>query len=75
MHVGDCSGQYSANPTESVTIASTSYVLVGLIPSVVLLLINMISVVVAVLVARRCCTKVPQQNSSSKEENTYEQVA
>ena len=47
--------------------------LAGIIPSVVLLLSNIISVVVAVLVTRYCCN-TSQKSSPPKHDDVYEQV-
>ena len=48
--------------------------LAGIIPTVVLLLADVISVVVAVLITRHCYKKTSQKNSPSKGEDVYEQV-
>ena len=44
------------------------------IPTVVLLLANVVSVVVAVLITRHCYKKTSQKSSPSKGEDVYEQV-
>ena len=46
----------------------------GIIPTVALLLSNIISVVVAVLVTRYCCNSSSQKSSPSKHDDVYEQV-
>ena len=46
----------------------------GIVPSLVLLLSNIISVVVAVLVTRCCCNSSSKKSSASKDEEVYEQV-
>ena len=50
--------------------------LAGIIPSVVLLLSNIISVMVAVLVTRYCCNSSSQRSSPPKKvlDDVYEQV-
>ena len=48
--------------------------LAGIIPSVVLLFSDIISVVVAVLVTRYCCNSSSQKSSPSKNNEVYEQV-
>ena len=48
--------------------------LAGIIPSVVLLFSNIISVVVAVLVTRYCCNTSSQKSSPPKHDDVYEQV-
>ena len=48
--------------------------LAGIIPTVVLLLADVISVVVAVLITRHCYKKTSQKSSPSKGEDVYEQV-
>ena len=48
--------------------------LAGIIPSVVLLLSNIISVVVAVLVTRYCCNTSSQKSSPPKHDDVYEHV-
>ena len=48
--------------------------LAGIIPSVVLLLSNIISVVVAVLVTRYCCNSSSQKSSPPRHDDVYDQV-
>ena len=48
--------------------------LAGIIPSVALLLSNIISVVVAVLVTRYCCNSSSQKSFPPKHNDVYEQV-
>ena len=48
--------------------------LAGIIPSVVLLLSNIITLVVAVLVTRYCCNSLSRKSSPSKHDDVYEQV-
>ena len=48
--------------------------LAGIIPTVVLLLANVITGVVAVLITRHCYKKTSQKSSPSKGEDVYEQV-
>ena len=55
-------------------ISLEALLLAGIIPSVVLLHSNIISVVVAVLVTRFCCTISSKKSSPSKGEEVYEQV-
>ena len=48
--------------------------LAGIVPTVLLLLADIISVVVAVLITRHCYKKTSQKSSPSKGEDVYEQV-
>ena len=48
--------------------------LAGIIPTFVLLLVNIITVVVAVLITRHCYKKTSQKSSPSKGEDVYDQV-
>ena len=48
--------------------------LAGIVPIVVLLLANVVSVVIAVLITRHCYKKTSQKSSPSKGEDVYDQV-
>ena len=48
--------------------------LAGIVPTVVLLLANVVTGVVAVLITRHCYKKTSQKSSPSKGEDVYEQV-
>ena len=54
--------------------SQSALLLAGIIPTVVLLLVNIISVVVVFLVTRHCYKKTSQKSSPSKGEDVYEQV-
>ena len=66
------------NPVHESTVSmgnsATTCILAGVIPSVVLMLTNIIGVVVAVLITRHCLRNTTQKNSTSNKESTYEQV-
>ena len=57
-----------------ICISQAALLTVGIVPTVVLLLVNIISVVVVFLITRHCYRKTSQKSSPSKGEDVYDQV-
>ena len=72
MFITLCVGFCSVCTNEPTSLLLT--ILAGVIPSAVLIVVNIISVVVAILTTRHCCNGASQKSSPSKRGDVYDQV-